>query len=226
MPAMSKPIPYTIHAVHTGDLAYAAMDQGTVLVPVRVERVHGDVDTDPNDIRVTVTVTGTREPFRRGEVLHELPARQYIVARKATGIRIKFGGRIVLGRTIVIPPDMVRPDCGHVRERPDGIGTGYATDPATGRTMCYACADTWQLARMSETNLVVGYLSADRKRVTTWTGGTLAHVMHTHDSPGNHRRYVVAVDDVDGAVWRGSGPRESGTYVTLHRVRTTGRARP
>lgn len=219
MPTMSKPRPYTIHVVHAGDLAYAAMDAGNMLVPVRVIEFSGDIDTYPDDVRVTVAVTGSRSfPFERGEVMRDLPA-SYIVARKATGTR--KGERVVIGATVVVPPDCIRPDCGHIRVRPDGIGTGYATDPATGLTMCYTCADVRQLADMATADTITAYLSQDERHVTTWTGGTLARVLSVNDSPGNRRKYVRAVDD-NGVHWRGTGPRESGTYVTLHRVANDG----
>lgn len=91
------------HVVKAGDLAYVAMNGGRLLVPVRVERVWGDDGDDHDPLRVTVCVTATREPFRRGERMHGLPA-SHVVARKATGMR--NGQCTVIHATVTVPDDV------------------------------------------------------------------------------------------------------------------------
>jgi hypothetical protein len=55
-----------------------------------------------------------------------------------------------------------------------------------------------------------------RGEITTWSGAKVGTVVSNTDSPRNHRHYVT-VRDIYGAHWHGSGPRETGTYVRLHR---------
>jgi hypothetical protein len=126
----------------------------------------------------------------------------------------------------------IRADCGHMT-LPDlfpvpewrdlagtpgtGItgGTGYSTD-SDGFTRCYPCSDTAEREQMKTADRVFGYLSADNRSVTTWTGGILARVTSHHVSKPARKTYVRAVDP-DGVVWSGTGPSESGTYVNLRR---------
>lgn len=107
-------------------------------------------------------------------------------------------------------------DCGHPPTDSPGLGTGYARTEE-GKRICYACADDRQREEMRTANTVVAYVSTDGKRVITWSGGSLGTITAMWDGR-NHRRYVH-VTDVHGAMWHGSGPQESGTYVTLHRNR-------
>jgi hypothetical protein len=106
-------------------------------------------------------------------------------------------------------------DCGHAPTPDAGIGTGYATTP-DGRRICYGCADSREAERMARGETIVAYLSTDARTVTTWTGGVLARVTSAHTSARARKTYVRAVD-VDARSWHGSGPAESGTYVTLRR---------
>lgn len=123
-------------------------------------------------------------------------------------------------------------DCGHLATPklvlmpnwPDYAGTpgegvtgasGYATDPATNKTMCYADADKAERERMRTSDRMFGYLSADM-HITTWTGGHLGRVTSHHTSVRARKTYVQAIDQ-DGAKWYGVGPAESGTYVNLRR---------
>lgn len=108
-------------------------------------------------------------------------------------------------------------DCGHA-PTPDTIGTGYA-ETADGRRVCYPCADDMQRAELAATpagGRFGAYLSTDGRHVTTWTGGHLATVTRL---TGNRRQTFVRARDRDGRMWAGVGPAESGTYVTLRRIR-------
>lgn len=119
--------------------------------------------------------------------------------------------------------------CGHAPTEPTSfhsngvpMTTGYARTE-DDRTLCYACADDEQRAELLTRSDVFAYLSSDRKRVTTWTGGTLGTVTRYTVSAGRwstfgivHRCYV-RVTDVHGQSWYGSGPVENGDYVRLHR---------
>lgn len=95
---------------------------------------------------------------------------------------------------------------------------GYAVTP-DGRKICPACADSEQAAEMSRTPIggrFFAYLSSDGRNVTTWTGGVLGRVTRT---TSNDRQTFVRVVDASGGHWAGIGPSESGTYVSLRRVK-------
>lgn len=109
-------------------------------------------------------------------------------------------------------------DCGHAPTPTSGSGTGYATDSTTGETKCYACADQYEIDLLRTADRFVAYLSLDSKRITTWTGGTLGTVTRATDSAPAKKTYV-RVTDVHGIDWYGVGPIESGTYVSLRRVK-------
>lgn len=114
--------------------------------------------------------------------------------------------------TITLKP--FTPDCGHtVTPTPGSIGTGKATDPETGRTMCYPCAEAWEQDRIKSADVYSAYLTDLRPDVlTTWTGGVLAKVTsHTlgarrfTPSGGSYRMQYVQAVTPDGALWSGSG---------------------
>jgi hypothetical protein len=107
---------------------------------------------------------------------------------------------------------IVRADCGHdVDTSAHGCGTGMARNDDDS-TMCYPCADESQRAAIAGADTFGGYVSADRRRITTWTGGELARV--TYHGVGDPQytatggrwstRYVRAVTP-DGRRWYGRG---------------------
>jgi hypothetical protein len=112
-------------------------------------------------------------------------------------------------------------DCGHTYEA-TGIGTGYATDPDTQKTMCYPCADAWQREQMKDAKCVFGYLSSDGKAIETWTGGRLADVTRLNKtrSPLAYHAYLcyVRATDVHGQKWWGKNGGE-GVAIKLHRIK-------
>src|SRR5262245_7376007 len=100
-------------------------------------------------------------------------------------------------------------DCGHTYEGPAG-GTGpsgYAVNRATGKTLCYPCADELAVSDMATSHAFEAYLSSDGGRVTTWTGGGLMVVTRHTTSRGFHRSKVhhVRAESADGRKWHGSG---------------------
>lgn len=92
---------------------------------------------------------------------------------------------------------------------------GYAVTP-DGRKVCPDCADDMQRDDMRTARRFVAYLSPDGRAVTSWTGGKLGTVTRC---TGNTRQTFVRVTDVHGARWAGIGPAESGTCVSLRRVK-------
>lgn len=110
-----------------------------------------------------------------------------------------------------------RLDCGHAPtlQHPGSITNGIARD-SEGKTMCYTCAYKAQLKILDTDDVIVGYLSADGRKVTVWTGETLMTVTRAWDSRAARKTYVQAIDH-NGTHWYGVGPLESGTYVTMRR---------
>lgn len=106
-------------------------------------------------------------------------------------------------------------NCGHVAHT-EGISTGFGTT-AEGYTMCLPCMAKDEVEfHLPLTNVIVGYLSSDSRRVTGWPGHTLMTVERAWESKRAHKVYVHATD-VHGEAWHGMGPRESGNYVTMRR---------
>jgi hypothetical protein len=105
-------------------------------------------------------------------------------------------------------------DCGH-EPTPSGIGTGYARMP-NGETLCYDCADNAQREDLKTATRYFAYLSSDDSHVITWSGGTLGHVTYLNR---NRRQTFIRMRDVHGRMWAGIGPSESGTYVSLRRIK-------
>lgn len=140
---------------------------------------------------------------------------------------IKAKDRHCHDRLLVLVADVL--DCGHpATPDPGGVGTGRATDPTTGATSCYSCADEREREAMTRANTFVVYVSSAGDALTTWPGGHLA----TIDPPdarqigrraytpsgGMWIRYVWRATDVDGGRWIGvnGGP---GLVIRVRRLR-------
>lgn len=102
--------------------------------------------------------------------------------------------------------------CGHTPS-PHNIyttGTAWTMD---GREICWVCADAEQVADLLKREPVVGYLSADGKAVTTWTGGKLGSVTWSRATKLTRQSYThnrnsyrtVNMRDVHGNYWTGRG---------------------
>jgi hypothetical protein len=118
--------------------------------------------------------------------------------------------------------------CGHPAT-PQGVAAGYAVTP-DGDKICYACADTREREAMHAAEpgakvfaylaIVTEHPTRNTRRITTWTGGTLARVVsmcETKAGFGQSRWYGRAVDP-DGRVWSFNSPGP-GMYA---RLRLTG----
>lgn len=116
------------------------------------------------------------------------------------------------------------PDCGHlVTPTPGSVGTGKATDPDTGATMCYPCAEAAEREAIKTATAYAAYLSSDGKRLTTWTGGTLAEVVsygagsvHCTPTGGRYRMEYVRAQTPDGVLWYGS-KSDQADLITIRR---------
>lgn len=103
--------------------------------------------------------------------------------------------------------------CGHtIKPTPGSVGSGKATDPKTGHTMCYPCAEAFEQEKIKTATIYSGYLSDARPNViTTWTGGVLAKVTSYSigarrytPTNGSYRMEYVQAETPDGAQWYGS----------------------
>lgn len=117
------------------------------------------------------------------------------------------------------------PDCGHtVTPDPSSIGTGQARDLETGETMCYPCADAREQEKIKTADVFTGYVSADGKRITTWTGGELAvitsltHSRKIYTKSGAYRMRWVTARTPDGARWYGRS-KDDADVITIRRMR-------
>ncbi|KAA9159444.1 hypothetical protein FPZ12_020290 [Amycolatopsis acidicola] len=118
-------------------------------------------------------------------------------------------------------------DCGH-SATPEGISTGFATDPATGLTSCYTCSDEQQRDALHHASRYTAYVACDRTTLTTWPGGHLATIDLADQSQTGRRattptgqcstRFSWHATDNDGGRWFGinGGP---GLVITLRRLR-------
>lgn len=113
-------------------------------------------------------------------------------------------------------------DCGHA-PTPRGIGTGKETDPKTGFTRCYPCAEEHERESIKTADVYSVYLTSDRPNVvTSWTGAVLGTVtswtrgkkMYAKDGP--YRMQSVSVRTPDGAEWYGRG-RSDVDAITIRR---------
>ena len=108
-------------------------------------------------------------------------------------------------------------ECGHEPTPDAGCGTGYSLDPKTGRRSCYPCSDNLEReAMLHSEGRFFAYLSSDGHAVTTWTGGLLGTVERL---TRNTRQTFVRVVGSDGWMWSGIGPADSGSYVSLRRLK-------
>lgn len=157
-----------------------------------------------------------------------------VVSADATGTVVDYGWtryELCSDRVVIVDwdggntPTPIQPrylrdgdrlNCGHT-SRPDGFTTGYATD-AGGYTYCYACAAESDRATLRAGHPIVAYIGAQSHaygpyRLTTWAGEYLGHVGVT-PRPAARKRYIAGY--VDGIEVYGSGPLDSGDYVTVH----------
>ncbi len=74
---------------------------------------------------------------------------------------------------------------------------------------------------MLHTDIMTAYLSNDGKTITTWSGGTLATVLHSHERRVGFgramRRYWNAID-ATGARWYGNSAG-TGMITTMRRTK-------
>lgn len=120
------------------------------------------------------------------------------------------------------------PDCGHtVTPKPGSVGTGKATDPDTGRTMCYPCAETAEREAIRTADVYSGYITDSRpKEFTTWTGAVLGKVTSCirgakqFGNDGPYRMRSVTVRTPDGAEWYGRG-KDDMDAITIRRSKKT-----
>lgn len=115
------------------------------------------------------------------------------------------------------------PDCGHtVTPTPLSIGTGKATDPVTGRTMCYPCAEEHDRERIRKGETIGVYVKEDERVVTTWTGAVLGKItsltrgVKRYGKDGPYRMRSITVRTPDGRDWYGRGS-DSMDAVTIRR---------
>lgn len=85
-----------------------------------------------------------------------------------------------------------------------------------GNRFCRECAEANELEAFASANHYTGYIGSDERHVTTWTGKPLVTVTALWESKRARRRYFAGVD-AQGNRWYGSGPRETGTYVSMHK---------
>lgn len=111
-------------------------------------------------------------------------------------------------------------DCGH-RPSPHGqhtTGTAHTTD---GREICCQCADDEQRRELKTEQTYMAYLSSDKTRLTTWTGGELATITYLHQ--GRHNiggsLYRFRATDVHGQDWYGTTPGP-GMYARMRRTKS------
>lgn len=121
-------------------------------------------------------------------------------------------------------PTPFTPDCGHtVTPVPGSVGTGKATDPATGRTMCYPCAEAAEREAIKTADVYSVYLTSARPNVvTTWTGAVLGTVTSwsrgakQYSKNGPYRMQMITVRTPDGAEWYGRGSDDT-DVITIRR---------
>lgn len=114
-------------------------------------------------------------------------------------------------------------DCGHEPTPTSGGGTGYGVDPSTGKKYCYPCSETREREAIRTAENFTGYISSDKKRFTTWTGGELAEVTEYRlgkerytPTGGSFRLRHVTVRTPDGAMWFGWGS-DAMDVINIHR---------
>lgn len=115
------------------------------------------------------------------------------------------------------------PDCGHtVTPTPNSIGTGKATDPRTGRTMCYPCAEERERGIIRSGEPTGVYVNETEGTVTTWTGAELGKITSLtrgakrYTNSGCYRMRSITVRTPDGRDWYGRGSADMDA-VTIRR---------
>lgn len=120
------------------------------------------------------------------------------------------------------------PDCGHtVTPVPGSVGTDKATDPKTGRTMCYPCAEENERQAFAKADRYTAYLSSDGKHIITWTEAILATVTSYGISSrrytptgGSYRMQYIRARATDGTLWYGV-KSDNMDVITLRRLKAT-----
>lgn len=104
-----------------------------------------------------------------------------------------------------------------------GGACGYAVTP-NNEMLCFPCADADQRESLETGNRCVGYLSADGKSLTTWTGGILGKVTDWNPCKLTRVSYThgksyrsVRVTDCHGSEWYGRG--SPGIAISLRRIK-------
>ncbi len=120
-------------------------------------------------------------------------------------------------------------DCGHppTPQTKGSITTGRATDPDTGKTMCFLCAEEDERQRFATAERYSAYLTKQRPNViTTWTGAVLAKVTSYTLSPkrytptgGHYQTEYVRAEAPDGSRWHGQG-RADDDLIHLRRSKS------
>lgn len=123
--------------------------------------------------------------------------------------------------------DFLCVDCRQMKSVQTDGGTGYATlvgpDASdVNHVACYTCADVRERRDMASAERFVAYLSSDGRRVTSWSGGTLADVVWSRGVRmpgfgGGDAATFIRARAADGSTWSGRGPGR-GMYVRLRRV--------
>lgn len=118
-------------------------------------------------------------------------------------------------------------DCGHPPSPhgPHTTGTAHTHD---GREICWTCADNEQreaLRNLPHGQAVAGYLSADRRHITTWSGGHLLNVTEvgsTRSTTPTGGRFTLVTwrgKSDDGTVFYGRGGGE-GMVTSIRKAHT------
>lgn len=114
-------------------------------------------------------------------------------------------------------------DCGHPPSEHSSFTTGYGTDRATGKTLCYECCHLGDLATIHASkpgDRFTGYISGDGKTWINWPGSQLGHVISRGEPhPWSGERYYYRVRDQHRRVWSGTGA--PGMWATLRLTKET-----
>lgn len=123
-------------------------------------------------------------------------------------------------------------DCGDPVPEREGIGTGYAGDPAAREMICYRHAEEREAADFAKADVFSAYhTGAGKVRdwqaphgvITTWTGRKLATVTAEWSTPaGGYNRYGQTMRHIqavaaDGTRWHGKYMPDWSELVTLRR---------
>jgi hypothetical protein len=70
---------------------------------------------------------------------------------------------------------------------------------------------------MSEGNPFIAYADAELRKITSWSGGTLAVIVYVGKVNRATGRHYVTAQDLNGRMWHGQAT--SGQKLTLRRLR-------